>query len=103
LAALERHRGRAGRFADQFLEHGPSGEHELAAELFEEFGAFAVAAALPLDQPLLGGGEHAFEVDEEPVFNQMGVDVAGATAHELLLKPRDGVADGRLDLALRLD
>ena len=93
---------RAGSLADERLEHGAAGTEQVAAQLLEQFGApaIAVAARMPLDEPLLGRGEHSLEVDEQAVVDEVGMHVARPPAHELLLEARYGVAHGGLDFAL---
>ena len=47
-------------------------------------------------------GQHALQADNEQIAEQVGVDLLGPPAHVLLLKARDPLTNGSLDLSLRL-
>jgi hypothetical protein len=49
---------------------------------------------------LLGCGQNALETHDEEIPEQVGVDVLGATAHVILLKAADSLADGGFDLSM---
>ena len=84
---MVKHHGRGtGSFTNKLVEHLAAGDYELAPELFEEFGSLAVSRSRSFKQPLLGGRENSFEVDKQPVFHEMGMDVFWAPAHEFLLE-----------------
>jgi hypothetical protein len=83
---VEHHGRGTGGLANKLVEHLAAGDYELATELFEEFGSLAVSRSRSFEQPLLGSGENSFEVDKQPVFHEMGMDVFRAPAHELLLE-----------------
>jgi hypothetical protein len=90
-----------GGIANERVEHGLAGKHEMAAELLEQFRPPAVSVAVRIHQPLLRRRQHSLQVNKQLVVNEVGMHVPGATAHVFLLKPRHGIADRSLNLALR--
>jgi hypothetical protein len=51
---------------------------------------------------LFGRRQNALQADHEQVAEQMGVDVLGSPAHEILLEATDSVANRGFDFTLRL-
>ena len=89
-----------GGIANERVEHVLAGKHEMAAELLEQFRPPAVPVAVPIHEPLLRRRQHALQVNKQLVVDEVGMHVPGAAAHVFLLKPRYGIADRSLDLAL---
>jgi hypothetical protein len=52
------------------------------------------------DQLPLGGREHPLQSHHQEITEEVRMDVSRTTPDELLLKSRDPVADGSLNLAL---
>lgn len=92
------------RIADERLEQGSARRDELTAELPQEFTTPRIAAVVIGGcKSLLGGREHALKVDEEPVFNQVGVDATGSPAEELDLEPGHRMTGRRFEFTLRFE
>ena len=90
-----------GGIANERVEHGLAGKHEMAAELLEQFRPPAVPVAVRIHEPLLRRRQNSLQVNEQLVVDEVGMHVPGATAHVFLLKPRHGIADRSLNLTLR--
>lgn len=90
-----------GGVANERVEHGLAGKHEMAAELLEQFRPPTVSVAVPIHEPLFGRRQHSLQVNKQFVVDEVGMHVPGAAAHVFLLKPCHGIADRSLDLTLR--
>lgn len=98
---MESDRLRTDRIADECLQQRAARGDELAAELPEEFASPRIAAVA------IGGGESLFrrrqdalEMEEQPVFDEMGMDASGAAAEKLDLESGHRVAGRSLDCSL---
>ena len=100
---MHAHRQGTGGIADECVEHGLAGKHQMAAELLEQLRPAAVAIAVRIHQPLLRGRQHSLQVDEQLVLDEVGMHVPWPPTHIFLLKPRHRVADRCLDLPLRFE
>jgi hypothetical protein len=90
----------AGDVLDHRLEQRPRRLEQVGSYLLEQVPP--VLGRERLDQVLFGGGQDALEADHEEIADPVRADVLGSRAHIFLLEARDPVADGGLDLPLRL-
>ena len=90
----------AGDLLDHRLHQRPRGLEEMGPDLLEQVPA--LLGRERLDEVLFGRGQDALEPDHDQVVDQVRADVLGAAAHVFLLEAAHPLADGSLDLALRL-
>ena len=75
---------------------------------FDQMGTYLFEQVAPLlgrqrsDEMLFGGGQNSPQTNHEQIAEQVGMDVLGATAHVILLKATDSLANGGFEFSLRL-
>ena len=90
----------AGDLLDHRLHQRPRGLEEMGPDLLEQVPP--LLGRERLDEVLFGGGQNAMEPDHDQVVEQVRADVLGSAAHVFLFEAAHALADGSLDLALRL-
>ena len=90
----------AGDLLDHRLHQRPRRFEEMGPDLLEQVPP--LLGRERLDEVLFGGGQDALEPDHDQVVDQVRVDVLGSAAHVFLFETAHALADGSLDLALRL-